>query len=330
MYLTQIKKQNVSNTLSSPFIITNQTPRTNHHPDYSTIEQRSFAYVDLYVNRITQYMLFCVWLLSLCIYGIKCSKAPDSIYCMKLLQCIHLAVGVHQDFHFGAITNSIALNILYTHLIYILELMYVFLLDIYAVMYQFILDVQTFFFFFFFSLFPFIRVRQLGKEKYHPQCITFALLWEVTNGTVFLKALNSNLQIITSLFSPFYVLNVSCILFRLILIRNQQRATVIPVLQLWKVRLGDIKLSNITWSISSIVEIQTLFDFMILATLVSCISKLSVDIQSSRMRARSEEQQVSHFPAPFISTSCLELVIFSNLLPPAQNHFMFQIFEYRI
>lgn len=139
--------------------------------------------------------------------------------------------------------------------------MYVFLLDIYAVMQQFILDVQTFFFFFF-TLFPFIRVRQLGKEQYHPQCITCALLWEVTNEKVFLKALNSNLQIITSLFSPFYVLNVSCVLFHLILRRNQQRATVTLILYLWKVRLRDTKLSNITWPISSIVEIQTLLSLI--------------------------------------------------------------------
>lgn len=82
--------------------------------------------------------------------------------------------------------------------------------------------------FLFFPSFPFIRMRQLGKEKHHPQCVTCALLWEVTNGKVFLKSLNSQLQIITGLFSPLYVLSALCILFHLILIRISREPLLFP------------------------------------------------------------------------------------------------------
>lgn len=73
---------------------------------------------------------------------------------------IHSGVDGDLGFHFGAVRNSIALNILYTHLMYILELMYIFLLDVCPVIQQFILEVQVFFFF----SFSFLR-SSLGRRN---------------------------------------------------------------------------------------------------------------------------------------------------------------------
>lgn len=65
-------------------------------------------------------------------------------------------------FHFGTVINSIALSILYSHLICILELMYIFLSDMYPVIQKCRVG---------FSL-PFVRAGSLGKEGYHLQCVT--------------------------------------------------------------------------------------------------------------------------------------------------------------
>lgn len=63
------------------------------------------------------------------------AKLQITFYCIKLLQCIYpFSCWCTLGFPFWSYSNSIALNIFYTYLVYILELMYVFLLDIYPVM----------------------------------------------------------------------------------------------------------------------------------------------------------------------------------------------------